>query len=411
MDRFLLRVFGSPSENCLPDGWTIDSLDNRSKRGTGHTPDKEYPEYWNGGIKWVSLADSDKLDKVYINETDKNISPLGIEKSSAVKHPTGTVILSRDAGVGKSAILGDEMAVSQHFIAWVCGPDLHNLFLYYWLQFMKQEFERIAVGSTIKTIGMGYFTRLTMPFPPLPEQRKIADILSTWDRTIGTVEQLVATLQERKRGLTRRLLTGQVRFPEYQGSQWKEFRLGDVFTERRETGRIDLPLLSITGKQGVIPRDSIERRDTSNEDKSKYLRIYKGDLGYNTMRMWQGVSAVSPLEGIVSPAYTICTPTETIDISFMSYLFKFPPIVHLFWRYSQGLVDDTLSLKFAAFSRVKVIIPHLAEQRRIATLLRLCDSEIGVLERKLTALKQQKHGLMQRLLTGQVRVRVDEEEG
>ncbi len=93
----------------------------------------------------------------------------------------------------------------------------------------------------------------------------------------------------------------------------------------------------------------------------------------------------------------------------MSYLLKFPPTIHLLWRYSQGLVDDTLSLKFAAFSRVKVTIPHLAEQRRISTVLRLCDSEIGMLERQLTALKRQKQGLMQRLLTGQVRVRVDEE--
>ncbi len=258
-------------------------------------------------------------------------------------------------------------------------------------------------------LSTSILSELPINVPPLLEQRKIADILGTWDTAIGTLERLITVLQKRKRGLMQRALTGQVRFPEYQGCQWKEVRLGDVFTERRETGRIDLPLLSITSKQGVIPRDSVERRDTSSEDKSKYLRICKGDLGYNTMRMWQGVSAVSPLEGLVSPAYTICTPRETIDISFMSYLLKFPPTIHLLWRYSQGLVDDTLSLKFAAFSRVKVTIPHLAEQRRISTVLRLCDSEIGMLERQLTALKRQKQGLMQRLLTGQVRVRVDEE--
>ncbi len=135
-------------------------------------------------------------------------------------------------------------------------------------------------------LSTSILSELPINVPPLLEQRKIADILGTWDTAIGTLERLITVLQKRKRGLMQRALTGQVRFPEYQGCQWKEVRLGDVFTERRETGRIDLPLLSITSKQGVIPRDSVERRDTSSEDKSKYLRICKGDLGYNTMRMW-----------------------------------------------------------------------------------------------------------------------------
>jgi type I restriction enzyme, S subunit len=128
---FLSRIFGEPIERSLPTGWQVDLLDNVGKRGSGHTPDQEYPEYWNGGIRWVSLADSNKLDKIYISETTKQISELGIRNSSAVLHPPGTVVLSRDAGVGKSAILATDMAVSQHFIAWVCGPKLHNLYLYY----------------------------------------------------------------------------------------------------------------------------------------------------------------------------------------------------------------------------------------------------------------------------------------
>lgn len=123
----------------IPKEWDVYLLDDVAIRGSGHTPSKDVFSYWNGGIKWVSLADSDKLDRIYISETDKEISELGIENSSAVKHPAGTVIISRDAGIGKSAILAREMAVSQHFMAWRCGKRLHNVYLYYWLQHNKRQ--------------------------------------------------------------------------------------------------------------------------------------------------------------------------------------------------------------------------------------------------------------------------------
>jgi len=123
--------------------------------------------------------------------------------------------------------------------------------------------------------------------------------------------------------------------------------------------------------------------------------------------MWQGRSALSSIEGIVSPAYTILTPTDLVDARFVAYLFKFQPMVHNFWRHSQGLVSDTLSLKFPALSRIRVDLPSLEEQARIADVLERCDTEIDLHESHLQLLEKQKKGLMQRLLTGQVRVKVD----
>ena len=123
-----------------------------------------------------------------------------------------------------------------------------------------------------------------------------------------------------------------------------------------------------------------------------------------TSELWQGVSAVSSLEGIVSPAYTICIPQNIVDIGFMGYFFKFPTVINLFWRYSQGLAGDTLNLKYNNFSKIKVIIPGIEEQRRIAQVFSAADNEINQLEKKLKALEKQKRGLMQKLLTGEVRV-------
>ncbi|WP_067518147.1 restriction endonuclease subunit S [Endozoicomonas ascidiicola] len=198
----------------IPKGWAISKLDDLTNRGSGHTPDKQRPDYWDGGIKWVSLADSSRLDNGLIKTTDKEISALGIAKSSAVLHPEGTVVLSRDAGIGKSAVMGEDMAVSQHFIAWSCAPKgkLNNWYLYYLLQLFKPEFERIAIGSTIKTIGLPYFKKFTIAHPvDMNEQDEIAQVLLTVDRKLRHLQSQKSQTQQLKKGLMQKLLTGQIR--------------------------------------------------------------------------------------------------------------------------------------------------------------------------------------------------------
>ena len=197
----------------IPMEWDVELLDSLAIRGSGHTPSKGKSAYWNGGIKWVSLADSSKLDNVFIRETDKEISALGLKNSSAVLHPKGTVILSRDAGVGKSAILGDEMAVSQHFMAWRCKPSkLDNYYLYYWLQRDKPKFEGIASGSTIVTIGLQFFREYQIAVPKLvEEQKRISKVLSSTDVTLQRFQASLLKLASLKTGLMQDLLTGKKR--------------------------------------------------------------------------------------------------------------------------------------------------------------------------------------------------------
>ena len=195
----------------IPKEWKVELLDEITVRGSGHTPSKSSPSYWYGGIKWVSLADSHRLDNIHIYETDKEISPLGLANSSAVLHPAGTVILSRDAGIGKSAVLASDMAVSQHFIAWRCGPRLNNLFLYFWLQQEKRHFESIAFGSTILTIGLPFFKGYKVAVPPRVEQDKAAAILMNAEANLASESKELEKLLNFKVGLMDDLLTGSVR--------------------------------------------------------------------------------------------------------------------------------------------------------------------------------------------------------
>jgi type I restriction enzyme S subunit len=196
----------------IPKEWRTELLDKLAMRGSGHTPSKSHPEYWNGGIKWISLADSHRLDHIYISETENEISNLGLQNSSAVLHPPGIVVLSRDAGIGKSAITTDYMAVSQHFICWRCGSDLDNHYLYYWLQYNKRVFENIAVGSTIPTIGLGFFKKYEINAPiEIKEQRKIGQTILAADRQLIEYHNNKDKLVNMKQGLMHDLLTGRVR--------------------------------------------------------------------------------------------------------------------------------------------------------------------------------------------------------
>ena len=269
----------------------------------------------------------------------------------------------------------------------------------------KPSFDRYYLCAYLESLKYDkYNTGTAQPkLNRLAEQRKIAEVLGVWDEAIEKQARLIEKLALRKRALMQRLLSAKLRLPGF-SEPWKIHKLQELFTERNETNRTDLPLLSITGDRGVILQTESEKRDTSNDDKSKYKRIAKGDIGYNTMRMWQGRSALSGLEGIVSPAYTIVVPNTDVDGYYMSVLFKQPRLIYDFWTHSQGLVGDTLNCKYRDFGQVHICCPPLAEQKAITEVLTAADREIELAKEKLERLRRQKRGLMQQLLTGKKRI-------
>ena len=273
---------------------------------------------------------------------------------------------------------------------------------------MVTYYNKVSLGSLVEKqrVHFSDFLKFSLPLPPLSERNHIARILATQDQIITLKEKLITEKQKQKKYLMQQLLTGKKRLLGFSG-KWQTGKLGGLFDERIEVNFDHLELLAITGAQGVIPRKHLGLKDNSSEDKSNYLRICIGDIGYNTMRMWQGVSAYSYYEGIVSPAYTILRPSAAIDAKYFAYLFKLPEIIFLFYRFSQGLVDDTRSLKYDGFQRISVTYPNdIREQKAITEILSTADQEIELLKKDLEQEKQKKKALMQLLLTGIVRVKV-----
>lgn len=299
----------------------------------------------------------------------------------------------------------------------ICSADCYSIKTrdnvdknYLFALMLSHQFYKRAVACSMRTgmpkINQDDLNAICLVFPDnLEEQQKIAAILTTQEKVIELKEKRLAEKQRQKKYLMQQLLTGKKRLPGFSG-EWKTECLGNLFSERTETNCEDLEMLAITGTQGIIPRKELDLKDNSSDDKSKYLKVCVGDIGYNTMRMWQGVSAYSNYEGIVSPAYTILKPNSSVDAKYFAYLFKKQEVISLFYRFSQGLVDDTRNLKYENFKRIKVFYPpDIKEQAAIAEVLTAADREMELLRQEIEQEKQKKKALMQLLLTGIVRVK------
>ena len=162
---------------------------------------------------------------------------------------------------------------------------------------------------------------------------------------------------------------------------WEQRKLGDCFEERQERSSIG-ELISVTINGGIKKFDELGRHDNSSEDKSHYKCVKSGDIAYNSMRMWQGASGYSPYSGILSPAYTVIIPRNSISSRFFAFVFKQQQMIHLFQVHSQGITSDTWNLKYPAFSEIETTLPKLAEQKKIASFFERIDSLVTLHQRE-----------------------------
>ncbi len=201
----------------VPAHWDVARVKNVAKLESGHTPSKDFPEYWEGGdIPWVSLNDSKQLKVTdYIVETQFMITELGVSNSSARLLPARAVVFTRDATIGLAAITTKKMCVSQHLIAWICNETFvlpeYLLLVFY---AMEEELDRFTFGATIKTIGMPDIRKLVTPVPPLAEQAQlVADVNAKReliDQLIKESNTALALYLERRSALISAAVTGKI---------------------------------------------------------------------------------------------------------------------------------------------------------------------------------------------------------
>lgn len=264
-----------------------------------------------------------------------------------------------------------------------------------------------------RTLGQERFLKSKITLPPLPEQQKIATILSTQDKVIELKEKLLAQKQQQKKYLMQQLLTGKLRLPDVNG-EWASVKLKELLIERNEKNvEQNHRICSVAVSKGVV--DQIEHlgRSYAAADTSNYGVAHYGDIIYTRSptgdfslgiikqnRMRENV-AISPLYGIYKPisfstGYLLNIYFES-TINTKNYL---TPIV-------QKGAKNTIAISNSAFLENKIFFPmDEATQSRIAKVFELTDHEIDLLQKSIEAEKQKKKALMQLLLTGKVRVKI-----
>lgn len=179
----------------------------------------------------------------------------------------------------------------------------------------------------------------------------------------------------------------------------KTVRLGEIFRERKEKGIDGLPVMSVTMGGGIVARESLGRRVASELRADQHSLARKGDIAYNMMRMWQGVSGLASQDCIVSPAYVVLEPSPDLDSQFAAYLLKSESTIQQLHRFSQGVTDDRLRLYFEQLKPIEVRLPPRAIQVRIAKILASVDDAIEATRAVIDQSRRLKDSLLAVLLT------------
>ena len=194
----------------------------------GGTPSRNVAKYFRGDIAWAIPSDITALDTVlYINDTETHITEEALSKSAARLLPAGTVLLTSRATIGDTAINTVPMATNQGFANFICHENLLNVFLAYYLRYIKKKLNDLASGSTFKEITKGTLVNIEIPDIPVQEQRAIAKVLSDVDGLINALDALIAKKRAIKQATMQQLLTGKTRLPGFSGA-WETKRLRDL---------------------------------------------------------------------------------------------------------------------------------------------------------------------------------------
>jgi type I restriction enzyme S subunit len=297
-------------------------------------------------------------------------------------------------------------------VARLRGKGIDQSFLH--TLFTQRSFElhvdSVKTHTAIPHISPTDIKKFRVNIPPLPEQKAIAQVLSTADAAIHTIEKLIAQKELRKKWLMQQLLTGKKRLKGFDG-EWKEIHIRDVAKEVSIRNKSDkqLTVLSCTKYDGLVPSLEYFGRKIFADDVSTYKIVPKNHFAYATNHIEEGSIGYQEIldEALISPMYTVFKTDKTINDNFFYKLLKSHPLVYQYQNRMEGSIDRRGGLRWDGFSIIKIKLPSYEEQTAIAQFLQAADKEISLLKAKAEKLREQKKGMMQVLLTGKKRLKIN----
>ena len=377
----------------IPQGWEIKKLGEvcSINRGASPRPINNYITH-NNGVNWIKIGDTSP-NELYINSCKEKIINEGVKHSVEVF--IGDIILSNSMSFGRPYILNINGCIHD---GWLVirkyQKYLIKEFLIYMLSsmFIKIQYINYAAGSGVKNLKKEIVQNILVPIPPLEEQKKIADILLTWDKAITTLKEIIQQKELQKKGLMQNLLTGKKRLDGF-NDEWKEVKLKNICNVTTGTKNTQDKVSNGT-YPFVIRSEKLERINTYTCDEEAILTAGDGKIGEifhyinGKFDFHQRVYKLSDFRNIYG--------------RYLFYMFKKNFKKRVISMSAKSTVD---SVRMEMITDMVLFIPtSIEEQKKIAEILMKADEEIELLNKQLELYTEQKKGLMQQLLTGKIRV-------
>ena len=414
-------------EQKIPEGWSVKKLKDLSTKGIFNGIFND-PQKVGRGVPLINVVD---LYQDNINFS--NLSLLDVTESELDKYEAeeGDLLFTRSSlkleGIAHCNLVkkySERVVYDCHLMRVRTNQALavpYYLYTFCNTKMAKQNFMSNAKTTTMTTIDQKGLGNVLILLPPLPEQEKIAGILSCWDDGIEKLSVLIEKKKIQKKALMQQLLTGKHRLKGF-SSPWREVKFGNIGII--SSAGVDKKivegekLVNLLNYMDVYKKDFLYASDMSMtvsapERQIRNCNLKKGDIFFTPSSETRDDIAHSAvvMEDIVNGVYSYhivrLRPTTPIDLKFSAYAFK----TNHFYKQAFSICEGSgqrYVISQDDFRNMTVFIPSdLAEQKAIAEILSKADEEIELLNKKLEAFKQEKKALMQQLLTGKIRVKVN----
>jgi type I restriction enzyme S subunit len=403
------KGYKQTSIGLIPDDWEVKKLSQLGEviNGLTYSPEDIKPDgilvLRSSNIKDRQLEFN---DNVFVNTDKYNPVRKGdilicVRNGSKALIGKNAMITSAAEGLAFGAFMAVFRGNQNDFLFQIFGTDLY-----------QKEIHR-NLGATINSINGSDLKLFKFPIPPLPEQQKIAAILSTWDEALSKQKLLVEQTKKRNKGIAQQLLTGKKRLKGFDG-EWNNLKFGEVIN--RITRRNDIEntnVVTISAKRGFVRQDDFFNKQVASETLTNYYLIKKGEFAYN--KSYSGgypMGAFKRLDnfdfGVVTTLYICFSIKNDFDSDFFKHYFEAGQMTHGLTKIAQegGRAHGLLNIGLTDFLSLKIKVPTLPEQKAISQLIENAELELKLQESQLESLQNEKKGLMQMLLTGEVRVKV-----
>jgi len=385
----------------IPEDWEVKRIKSVADVIGGGTPSTTEVKYWNGNINWFTPSE---IKGKFVSKSERKITKAGLKNSSAKELPIGTILLTTRATIGEVSLSTEISTTNQGFQSLVCKNGTNNVFLYELIKFNKNELYRRANGSTFLEISGKEVRKIPLAIPPLPEQKAIADCLSTWDKGIEKLSALIAFKKEQKKGLMQGLFSGKLKV-----ENGELVKVEDEKLWLKGWKEVLLKTISTITKGKQLNRSELNEADkypsySGGITPSGYTDKYNCDA--NTIIISEGGNSCGYVNFIDvdfwlgGHCYSVENNAKKMNKNFLYNILKYnePKIMRL--RVGSGLPN----VQKGDLEKFKLKVPSLKEQTEIAEVFNAANKEIELLEQKLESYKTQKKGLMQVLLTGEKRL-------